>query len=202
MPLYKRFFKRLIDFSLSFLGMLLLFPLFLILSMTLVIVNNGSPFFIHERAGLLGKKFRFYKFRTMSNQRDKNGKLLPDNDRLSKSGRFIRSVSLDELPQLFNVLIGDMSLIGPRPLLIKYLDRYTPEQAKRHNVKPGITGWAQINGRNSISWQKKFELDIYYVENYSFIFDMKIFWKTVKKVFFREGINAGNSSTMEEFKGN
>ena len=138
----------------------------------------------------------------MNTDKDNNGRLLPDKDRLTRIGKFVRSASLDELPQLINVLKGDMSLIGPRPLLVKYLERYSPEQAKRHDVKPGITGWAQVNGRNSISWQKKFEYDVYYVENHSFILDMKIGWLTIKKVFLRKDINAGTTSTMEEFKGN
>lgn len=167
----------------------------------LFISNQGLPFFIHERAGTRGEKFQLYKFRTMNSKRDNFEKLLPDNERLSKFGKIIRSLSLDELPQLINVLKGDMSLIGPRPLLVKYLDRYTPEQAKRHNVKPGITGWAQVNGRNSISWEKKFEYDVYYVENYNFWFDIKILWMTFKKVLIRDGINAKQDKTMEEFKG-
>lgn len=199
--MYKRIGKQFIDWSISLIGVLCLLPLFLLLIIIFLIVNTGSPFFIHERAGIHGKKFSFYKFRTMTNQQDKNGKLLPDNERLSKFGKFIRSTSLDELPQLINIIKGDMSLIGPRPLPIKYVPRYSKHQAQRHAVKPGITGWAQVNGRNSITWQKKFEYDVYYVENYNFIFDIKIFWLTIKKVIFREGINAGANNTMEEFKG-
>jgi len=202
LKLYSNRLKPLIDFFTTFILFIILFPAFLALTTILVIANSGSPFFTQVRPGKNEKYFRLIKFRTMNNKKDNEGKLLPDVERLTRIGKFVRSTSIDELPQLFNVLKGDMSLIGPRPLLVKYLDRYTLEQAKRHHVKPGITGWAQVNGRNSISWQKKFEYDVYYVENYDFTFDMKILWLTIKKVFKREGINESNSSTMQEFKGN
>lgn len=201
MKLYKDFFKRLIDFVLSTLGFILLFPLFLIVALLLLIANRGNPFFIQQRPGKNAKIFKVIKFRTMNNKRDDNGKLLPDADRLTPVGKFIRSTSLDEIPQLLNVIIGDMSLIGPRPLLVRYLDRYTAEQARRHEVRPGITGWAQVNGRNAISWEKKFTLDVYYVDHLSFIFDLKILFTTLQKVLRREGISSGSSVTMEEFKG-
>jgi lipopolysaccharide/colanic/teichoic acid biosynthesis glycosyltransferase len=199
--MYNTFFKRLFDFSFSTLGFIALFPVFLFITVLLFFSNRGNPFFTQQRPGKNAEIFRVIKFRTMNNQRDKNGKLLPDEKRLTPIGKFIRSTSLDEIPQLINVIKGDMSLIGPRPLLVRYLDRYTPEQARRHEVRPGITGWAQVNGRNAISWEKKFTLDVYYVDNLSFMFDIKILFITLQKVLRREGISSGSSMTMEEFKG-
>lgn len=200
--MYNSIIKHILDYLISLAALLISLPLLGILIIVLYCSQNSLPFFIQQRAGKNNKLFYLIKFKTMNDCRGNDGKLLPDKDRLTRIGKFVRSTSLDELPQLFNVLRGDMSLIGPRPLLVKYLDRYTPEQAQRHNVKPGITGWAQINGRNSISWAQKFEYDIYYVKNQSFMLDVKIFWLTFKKVIFKEGINSGVSSTMEEFKGN
>jgi len=165
--------------------------------------NRGAgAFFTQERPGQYGKIFKVIKFKTMTDERDENGDLLPDEKRLTKIGKFIRSTSVDELPQLFNVLKGDMSLIGPRPLLPQYLPLYSKEQARRHEVRPGITGWAQVNGRNAISWTKKFELDVWYVDHCSFLLDLKIIFLTVKKVFVREGISSDTSATMEPFIGN
>ncbi len=162
----------------------------------------GSPIlFKQERPGLNGKIFKMYKFRTMTNETDENGELLPDEVRLTKFGKFLRSSSLDELPEMFNILKGDMSIVGPRPLLVKYLPLYSERQSHRHDVRPGLTGYAQVNGRNAISWEEKFELDIFYVNNSSFMVDLMIFFKTIKKVFDREGISSGTSVTMEEFKG-
>lgn len=185
----------------SLIALLVLAPFLLMISIILFISNNGKPFFIHARAGHNARSFKFYKFKTMNDKKDSSGKLLPDKDRLTGFGKVIRSLSLDELPQLVNILKGDMSLIGPRPLPVKYLDRYNEEQKKRHDVKPGITGWAQVNGRNTISWEKKFEYDIYYVENYSFSFDLKILICTIKKVILREGINESADQPMKEFIG-
>lgn len=173
----------------------------LILFTLLFIGNHGSPLFFQDRPGKDSKIFRLIKFKTMNERKDSNGKLLPDAIRLTFVGRFIRSTSMDELPQLINVLKGNMSLIGPRPLLIKYLPLYTPEQARRHEVRPGITGWTQVNGRNSLSWEEKFKLDVWYVDNISFALDMKILWLTLIKVFKREGINQQGSATMEPFTG-
>ena len=180
----------------------MLLPIFLTISI-LVLLKMGTPiFFIQSRPGLNGKTFKMYKFRTMTNKCDKNGKLLEDKDRLSNFGSFLRSTSLDELPTLWNVLCGNMSLVGPRPLLIEYLPLYSKNQARRHDVRPGITGWAQVNGRNAISWNEKFELDTWYVENQSFVLDMKIILLTLKKVIKRDGISHDNHVTMEKFKGN
>lgn len=167
-----------------------------------ILIFLGKPiFFRQQRPGLNGKIFKIYKFRTMTNERDENNMLLPDEQRLKGLGKFIRSTSLDELPQLFNVLLGDMSFVGPRPLLIEYLSLYTLEQSRRHDVKPGITGWAQVNGRNAISWDEKFELDVWYVENQSFLLDLKILWLTFLKVVKRSDISSSTHSTMEKFKG-
>jgi lipopolysaccharide/colanic/teichoic acid biosynthesis glycosyltransferase len=163
--------------------------------------NKGSAFFFQDRPGQNEKKIRIVKFKSMTDEKDKEGKLLPDNERITRLGRFVRKWSLDELPQLFNVLKGDMSLIGPRPLLFKYIPLYSEEQRQRHHVKPGITGWAQVNGRNAISWHKKFELDVYYVENLSFGLDFKIFWKTILKIIKREGINQSQERPMQPFDG-
>jgi sugar transferase EpsL len=199
--MYFFFFKPLIEKTLVALGLILISPV-LILVAILVRTNLGSPiFFSQERPGYQGNPFKMYKFRTMTDQQDPEGQLLPDADRLTPFGKLLRSTSLDELPELLNVLKGDMSLIGPRPLLTRYLDRYTPTQARRHEVKPGITGWAQINGRNAISWEEKFKLDIWYVDNISFWLDCKILLLTFGKVFKRSGISQTGQATMEEFMG-
>lgn len=194
--------KRTFDILVSCLGLILLSPLLLVLAL-LVRINLGSPvFFCQERPGLHGKIFRLYKFRSMRDAVDKNGNELPDEERLSTFGKLLRASSLDELPELFNVLKGEMSLVGPRPLLVKYLPLYSPEQSRRHNVLPGITGWAQINGRNAISWEEKFRLDVWYVDHWSPLLDLKILFLTVKKVFIHEGISAADQATTEEFRGN
>lgn len=199
---YKDLFKRTFDFIVSLILILCISPLLLIIALWLHIANKGAgAFFIQERPGLHGKIFKVYKFKTMTDEKDENGILLPNEKRITKIGKFIRSTSIDELPQFFNVLKGDMSLIGPRPLLVQYLPLYTKEQARRHEIRPGITGWAQCNGRNGISWEKKFELDVWYVDHCSFLLDIKIIFRTIKKVFVREGISSDNSVTMETFKG-
>lgn len=201
--LYRRFFKRFLDIILSGCALLLLSPIILILWIWLTIANNGvGALFFQERPGKDGKIFKVVKFKTMTDERDLNGNLLPDEDRLTKVGKFVRSTSLDELPQLWNILKGDMSFIGPRPLLPEYLPLYSPEQARRHNVRPGLSGWAQVNGRNSISWKQRFEYDVWYVDNISFKLDLKIFFLSIKKAFVREGINSAKSATMEYFNGN
>lgn len=195
-------FKKIFELFLIFLSLPLLLPIYL-LTMLLVLFQLNFPIlFTQPRVGLDGKTFSIYKFRTMTNQRDKNGILLPDKLRLTKFGKFLRSTSLDELPSLWNVLKNDMNLVGPRPLLLEYLPLYSTKQARRHEVKPGITGWAQVNGRNAISWQEKFDLDVWYVDNQSIWLDIKILWITVKKVIMRDGINQAEHSTMENFKGN
>ncbi len=199
---YKRFVKRFIDIIIALSGLLILLPFLLLIVIILMMLNHGKAFFVQERPGKNARVFKLLKFRTMNDKRDKNGNLLPDKDRITPVGRFVRSTSMDELPQLINVLKGDMSLIGPRPLLVKYLPLYNEHQARRHEVRPGITGWTQVNGRNSISWQQKFELDIYYVENLSFWLDAKIFWLTIKKVIVREGITQEGEATTEAFRGN
>ncbi|WP_053826620.1 sugar transferase [Lascolabacillus massiliensis] len=201
--MYKHFFKRLIDFTLSLIGFIVISPIFIIVWVWLTIANKGAgALFFQERPGKDEKIFKVIKFKTMTDERDASGKLLPDAKRLTKVGRFVRSTSLDEIPQLINVIKGDMSLIGPRPLLVQYLPLYNENQKRRHEVKPGITGWAQVNGRNAISWDKKFEYDIWYVDNISFSLDIKVLFRTIQKVFKREGINSDTSSTMEPFKGN
>lgn len=197
-----RYIKVSLDFLIAFLGLVISLPLTLLLTLLLALSNRGNPFFVQPRPGEKGKVFKLIKFKTMNDLKDASGKLLPDHKRLTNIGRFIRAASMDELPQLINVIKGDMSLIGPRPLLIKYLPLYSPRQARRHEVRPGITGWTQVNGRNSLSWEKKFELDLYYVDNFSFALDMKILWLTLKKVMIREGINAGTDTTMAPFLGN
>ena len=200
--MYKFFIKRIFEFTIALLALFMLLPIFLTISI-LVLLKMGTPiFFLQPRPGLNGETFKMYKFRTMTNKCDKNGKLLEDKDRLSNFGSFLRSTSLDELPTLWNVLCGNMSLVGPRPLLIEYLPLYSKNQARRHDVRPGITGWAQVNGRNAISWNEKFELDTWYVENQSFVLDMKIILLTLKKVIKRDGISHNNHVTMEKFKGN
>ena len=200
--MYKKFLKRIFDFLVALIGFSLLSPLFLFIIIGLFFVNEGRPFFVQVRPGKNGQLFKIVKFKTMSDNRDSNGNLLPDANRLTKIGQLVRKTSLDELPQLINVLKGDMSLIGPRPLLPEYLPLYNETQKRRHEVKPGITGWAQVNGRNAISWQKKFEYDVWYVENISFVLDCKIVFLTIKKVFKREGVTAGNSASAEAFEGN
>ena len=203
MNIYSFFLKRLIDFIVVFGVLVIIWPILLIMTLWLHFANRGAgAFFTQERPGQYGKIFKVIKFKTMTDERDENGDLLPDEKRLTKIGKFIRSTSVDELPQLFNVLKGDMSLIGPRPLLPQYLPLYSKEQARRHEVRPGITGWAQVNGRNAISWTKKFELDVWYVDHCSFLLDLKIIFLTVKKVFVREGISSDTSVTMEPFTGN
>ncbi|MCM3115094.1 sugar transferase [Neobacillus sp. MER 74] len=193
--------KRLFDFIISFIFFTSLFPIFLIVAL-IIRLKLGSPIlFKQQRPGLYGKPFYLYKFRTMTDERDDKGTLLPDNIRLTPFGLFLRKFSLDEYPQLINVMKGDISLVGPRPLLMEYLPLYTKEQSLRHNVKPGITGWAQVNGRNAISWEGKFELDIWYVNNHSFLLDIKILFLTVYKVVKSEGINQPGQVTMENFKG-
>lgn len=199
--MYKLLFKRIIDICLAFATLIIFSPILFVSFFFLYFVNNGKPFFIQRRPGKNGRIFSIIKFKTMNDKKDIHGNLLSDAERLTKIGKFVRRTSIDELPQLINVLKGDMSLIGPRPLLVEYLDRYNSEQARRHEVKPGITGWAQVNGRNAISWQDKFKLDVWYVDNISFILDIKIILKTIKKVFVKEGISSNTSATMEAFIG-
>lgn len=199
--MYSSFIKNLSDFVIALLGLIAISPLIITISMMLTLSNYGFPFFIQPRPGKNGKIFKLVKFKTMNDRKDSNGNLLPDKDRLTKVGKVVRSLSLDELPQLWNVLKGEMSLIGPRPLLVKYLPLYTKEQARRHEVRPGITGWAQVNGRNAISWDEKFKLDAWYVDHVSFFLDMKILWMTFLKVIKREGINSSEISTMPPFTG-
>ena len=201
--MYKHFFKRLIDFIIVLCVLLAIWPILLVITVWLHFANKGAgAFFLQERPGKDGKIFRVIKFKTMTDERDAGGNLLPDEQRLTKVGRFVRSTSIDELPQLINVLKGDMALIGPRPLLPQYLPLYNKVQARRHEVRPGITGWAQCHGRNAISWTKKFELDVWYVDHCSFLLDLKIIFLTIKKVLVREGISSETSATMEAFTGN
>ncbi|CAN1531523.1 WcaJ Sugar transferases involved in lipopolysaccharide synthesis [Flavobacteriaceae bacterium] len=200
--MYEIFFKRMIDFIGSLIGLLFLSPVFVIVTIGLFFANQGKPFFFQIRPGKNERLFKIIKFKTMNDKLDSEGNLLPDSERLTKIGKFVRNASIDEIPQLINVLKGDMSLIGPRPLLPQYLPLYNELQKKRHDVKPGITGWAQVNGRNAISWGEKFELDIWYVNNCSFILDCKIIAITIKKVFISEGISSSDNVTMDEFKGN
>ena len=200
--MYRTFFKPLIDKAFAFTLILISLPIILVVSILLYFYNNGKPFFFQQRPGLNGQIFRIWKFKTMNDKRDADGNLLPDSQRLTPVGAFVRKTSLDELPQLLNVLKGDMALVGPRPLLVEYLPLYSHRQNRRHEVKPGITGWAQVNGRNAISWQEKFEFDVWYVENLSLVLDIKILWMTVLKVFKSEGINATQATTMEKFTGN
>ena len=199
--MYRLFIKRFLDFILSLLALIVLSPLLLVTAV-LVRIKLGSPvIFKQERPGKDEKVFTLYKFRTMTDKRDSNGNLLPDEIRLTKFGKLLRSTSLDELPELVNIIKGDMSIVGPRPLLVRYLPLYNDKQKHRHDVRPGFTGYAQVNGRNAISWEEKFDLDIYYVNHVSFFMDVRIIIKTVKTVIFREGISSDTSSTMEEFKG-
>jgi len=199
---YKNFLKRIFDLFFASVAFLLLLPVFIVVSILMFIATLSNPFFLQKRPGKNEKIFSIIKFKTMNNKHDKKGELLPDSMRLTKIGKFIRNTSLDEIPQLINVIKGDMSLIGPRPLLPEYLALYNNFQKKRHNVKPGITGYAQVNGRNAIDWNKKFEYDIYYVDHIGFVLDCKIFLKTLKKVFLQSDINNKNASTMNRFKGN
>ena len=200
--MYKNFIKPAIDFVLALVGFLFLSPVFVMVTIGLFFANDGKPFFFQLRPGKDGKIFKIIKFKTMTDKKDENGNLLPDADRLTKIGSFVRKTSLDEIPQLLNVIKGDMSLVGPRPLLPKYLELYNDFQRRRNEVKPGITGWAQVNGRNSISWEKTFEYDVWYVDNVSFLLDVKILIMTVLKVVKSEGINEQGQATSNEFKGN
>lgn len=200
--MYSNLIKPVLDILLALLALLLLFPIFLAVLLFLTIANSGSAFFVQTRPGKNGKLFKIIKFKTMNDKKDENGELYPDDVRLTTVGKIVRKTSLDEIPQLLNVIKGDMSFVGPRPLLPEYLPLYSKEQARRHEVKPGITGWAQVNGRNAISWQEKFKLDVWYVDHQSFLLDMKILLRTIKKVFKSEGITALDQATITRFKGN
>lgn len=199
--MYDRFFKRIVDLCITLLALLIALPIIFLLGLLILLQDRKTPFFTQLRPGRNGRVFRLIKLRTMNTKRDSNGTLLADALRLTFLGYFIRKTSLDELPQLFNVLLGHMSIVGPRPLLVQYLSLYTAEQRRRHLLKPGITGWAQINGRNAITWEEKFKLDVWYVDNQSFWLDMKIIWLTIRKVLVRESINQDGQATMEPFKG-
>ena len=201
--MYKRYFKRWLDFAIVFCVLLVMWPVLLVIAVWLHFANKGAgAFFMQERPGKDGKLFKVIKFKSMTDERDEDGQLLPDAERLTAVGRFIRSTSLDELPQLLNVLKGDMALIGPRPLLPEYLPLYSKEQARRHKVRPGITGWAQVHGRNAISWTEKFKLDVWYVDHVSLLVDLEVVFLTIKKVLKREGISQEGQATMEMFNGN
>lgn len=200
--MYKNYLKRLFDFLAAFFGLVLLSPIFIIVMVGLYFANKGKPFFFQARPGKGERIFKIVKFKTMNDKKDANGNLLSDAERLTPIGAFVRKTSLDEIPQLINVLKGDMSLIGPRPLLPQYLPLYNEEQKRRHEVRPGITGWAQVNGRNAISWKRKFELDVEYVDNLSLLMDLKVFFTTFKKVFKSEGISQEGQATAEPFNGN
>ncbi|MGJ1445027.1 sugar transferase [Sphingobacterium spiritivorum] len=200
--MYKNLVKRLFDVCVSSVALLALSPLFIVLTIGLFFANQGKPFFFQSRPGLNERIFKIIKFKTMNDKKDKNGELLADAERLTSIGTFVRKTSLDEIPQLINVIIGDMALIGPRPLLPQYLPLYNDIQRRRHEVRPGITGWAQVNGRNAISWNQKFELDVWYVDNISLLTDLKVFFITFKKVFKRDGISQKGQATMEPFNGN
>jgi lipopolysaccharide/colanic/teichoic acid biosynthesis glycosyltransferase len=199
---YRNFLKRFLDFFVSLIAFIVLLPVFLLVTLLLTFFNQGTPFFFQRRPGKDQRIFRVIKFKTMNDRKDSNGNLLSDAERLTAVGKFVRKTSLDEIPQLLNVLKGDMSLVGPRPLLVDYLPLYNETQARRHEVRPGITGWAQVNGRNAISWQQKFEYDVWYVDHLSFALDAKIMLMTVLKVFKSEGISQQGSATMPAFKGN
>jgi len=199
--MYKYILKRIFDLVLSLIGFIILSPIFLLVTILLTITNKGKPFFFQSRPGKNEKIFKVIKFKTMTDKKDDQGNLLPDADRLTNIGRFVRKTSLDEIPQLLNVIKGDMSLIGPRPLLVQYLPLYNTEQKRRHEVKPGITGWAQVNGRNTVGWQEKFEYDVWYVDHLTFWLDIKIIFMTIFKVFKGEGISADGQVTMDVFKG-
>ncbi|NRD20156.1 sugar transferase [Winogradskyella eckloniae] len=199
--MYRNFIKRLLDFTAALIGLIIIAPIFLILIIILSISNNGKPFFYQKRTGKHGKIFTIIKLKTMNDKTDANGELLPALERVTKTGDICRKYSLDEIPQLLNILKGDMSLIGPRPLLPEYLQHYNKEQNRRHEVMPGITGWAQINGRNTISWEEKFEYDVYYVDHQSFLFDLKILWQTFYKVIKKSDINSSETLDMPMFTG-
>lgn len=199
--MYRYFVKPVLDFIVAFIVLIIFSPVFLTIMMILGIYNAGSPFFVQSRPGLNSKIFKIIKFKTMNDKKDDVGELLPDDKRLTPVGKFVRKTSLDEIPQLINVLKGNMSLVGPRPLMPEYLELYTDQQARRHEVKPGITGWAQINGRNALSWEEKFRFDVWYVNHQSFLLDLKIIFKTVKKVVVSEGISQDGQPTTTEFKG-
>lgn len=200
--MYKHFFKRFFDFWISLIALICISPILLVVTIWLHFTNKGAgAFFLQERPGKDGKLFKVIKYKTMTDERDADGNLLPDGDRLTKVGKFVRSTSIDELPQLINVLKGDMALIGPRPLLVQYLPLYSKEQMRRHEVRPGISGWAQCHGRNQISWTEKFKLDVWYVDHVSLLTDLKVIFITIKKVLFREDINSDNNVTMEDFDG-
>ena len=205
--MYEKFFKRVLDFLLSLIAIVILSPVLLILTVIGAVAMRGNPFFTQQRPGKINKRtgkeriFRLVKFRTMTCERDKDGNLLSDELRLNAYGKFLRSTSLDELPELFNILLGHMSIVGPRPLLVRYIPLYTKEQRRRHEVRPGLTGLAQVRGRNAISWEEKFKLDVEYVDNVSLFFDIKIIFETVLAVLKRSGISSGTSATMEEFRG-
>lgn len=201
--MYRNYLKRWLDFAIALCILAVIWPVLLLVTLWLHFANKGAgAFFTQERPGRNGRIFRVIKFKSMTDERDADGHLLPDARRLTKIGRFVRATSMDELPQLINVLKGDMALVGPRPLLVKYLPLYSREQARRHEVRPGITGWAQVHGRNAISWSEKFELDVWYVDHCSFALDLKIVFLTIKKVLVREGISSETSATMEAFTGN
>ncbi|MGB4448623.1 MAG: sugar transferase [Cloacibacterium sp.] len=200
--MYTSYIKPIIDFLIALIVLCIFAPIMIMIILGLMLYNRGTPFFIQSRPGKNEKVFNLLKFKTMRDAYDENGKPLPDKDRITPVGAWVRKLSLDELPQLINVLKGDMSLVGPRPLLVKYLPLYNDEQKRRHDVKPGITGWAQVNGRNAINWNKKFELDIWYVDNISVVLDVKIFYLTIVKVFKREGVNVDQNNTMIPFNGN
>lgn len=202
MQLYNNIIKPLLDTIIALVALLILSPVFIFLIVFLYLANDGKPFFLQPRPGRNGRVFRVVKFKTMNDKRGSDGQLLPDDVRLTPVGKFVRRTSLDEIPQLLNVLKGDMSLVGPRPLLVEYLPLYDETQRKRHDVRPGITGWAQVNGRNAISWNEKFAYDVWYVDNISFPLDVKILWMTLLKVVQSEGINSASSVTMEKFTGN
>lgn len=200
--MYKHFFKRFFDFWIALIALIIISPILLLVTIWLHFANKGAgAFFFQERPGYKGKIFKVIKFKTMTDEKDADGNLLPDGDRLTKVGSFVRSTSLDELPQLINVLKGDMALIGPRPLLVQYLPLYSKEQMRRHEMRPGISGWAQCHGRNQISWTEKFKLDVWYVDHVSLLTDLKVIFITIKKVLFREDINSDNDATMEDFDG-
>tara|TARA_R110002051_G_scaffold318588_1_gene401143 strand:- start:1270 stop:1881 length:612 start_codon:yes stop_codon:yes gene_type:complete len=199
--MYAYFIKRILDFILSLIGFIILSPIFMTVTLVLLFTNKGKPFFLQPRPGKNEKIFKVIKFKSMTDEKDAHGELLPFEERVTKFGDFIRTYSLDEIPQLLNVLLGQMSVVGPRPLLVQYLPLYSEEQRKRHLVKPGITGWAQVKGRNSISWNKKFELDVWYVEHISFLLDLKIILLTIKKVLFKEGVNSSENLNMSTFTG-
>lgn len=198
---YEKIIKRFLDFSLAFMALIILSPLMVVLTIVGLLKMKGNPFFVQERPGFNEKIFKLIKFRTMTNAKDKNGNLLPDDERLNSYGQFLRSTSLDELPELINILKGDMAIIGPRPLLVRYLPRYNEEQHHRHDVRPGLTGYAQVHGRNALTWEKKFKMDVWYTKNVSFGLDLKVFILTIKAVLNHEGISGEGTATMTEFMG-